>query len=131
MQIETIPTNEFNEFYDILMKILAELIPKLTENTTEEIPTTFGALIKPFGLGKLKILELIHVSLKIPPTYNLSKLLSSQKIFNILLVKTQKKSINLQKIEEFDENLRMEFFSSFDNREDNLHFFRDRGSGLF
>ena len=68
------------------MKILTELLPKLHESTSDEIPTSFGSIIKPFGLGKLKILELIHISLKVPISYNLQSILQHQKIFITLLV---------------------------------------------
>lgn len=63
-----------------------DLIPKLKTLNFEERETTFGKKIKPFGLGKLKILELVHLSLKIPVVYNVNVVIKEQEIFKTLMV---------------------------------------------
>lgn len=76
---------DFASLCEILKKTLLDLIPKLKARNCEEIPTSFGLKIVPFGLGRLKILELILLALKIPSSYSFLILLKEQNIFSIIL----------------------------------------------
>lgn len=96
--------DDLNEFYEILIKILQELLPKLVEAPAETLLTSFGAHVIPFGMGKLKILELVHISLKVPFSYNVFEVFKTQKLFSTLLVKHYfflKKKLNFYKILNF------------------------------
>ena len=83
--------DDLKEFYEILIKILQELLPKLLEAPAETLLTSFGANVMPFGMGTLKILELAHISLTVPFAYNVFEVFKTQKLFSTLLVKNKKK----------------------------------------
>lgn len=76
---------DFLSLCEALQPILLKLLQILNEEKNE-IKTTFGRPIIPFGLERLKILELLHLCFKIPENYGIRSFLKEQHIFKIFTV---------------------------------------------
>lgn len=77
---------ETNIFFKVLLEKLPYLVKILMgEVELQEIQSTFGGTIKPFGSSKIKILELINLCMKIKTPISLIETLGKLNLFELLM----------------------------------------------
>lgn len=95
-----------NILFDYLASEMGQLVEYLEKESENQVTTTYGAALKPFGIGKLRIVESVLYMVKLN-VHKVSFELGLKKIFQVLMVSIVM-WIKTQILIEIDDNLWME-----------------------
>lgn len=71
--------------FDYLASEMGQLVEYLEKDSDNQVMTTYGATLKPFGIGKLRMVESILYMIKLN-VHKVSFELGLKKIFKVLMV---------------------------------------------